>query len=395
MPAYLAGQGFSLLGDEVYYIALVWAATTAGGAAGAALVATAAAVPRALLMLVGGGIADRFGSRAVMVTSDAARMVVIAVTAVLTMGGPDIAVLAVTAVLFGIADAMFMPAAGAMPPRLVEPDRLPALNGMMTFVRRASLMLGAPLGGLLAAGPGPAAAFAFNAATFAVSLVCLLLVRLRPAAPRETGSVRRNIGEGLRTVGSTPVLRNLILMVAVVELGFTGPYNIGLALLAQHRGWGAPGMGFMLTAFGLGAAAGALGAVVVRRWVPAGPLVIVSVLVQAACLGALAVVPALGWALPVSVLVGVTASLSGTTVMTLVQLNSDPARLATVMSVVTLSSYGTVPVANALTGVVAAALAVPYVFVVGALIQLVAVGIGVGSRSVRRVEAQAQRDPVT
>ncbi|WP_268966911.1 MFS transporter [[Actinomadura] parvosata] len=155
----------------------------------------------------GWGIADRFGSRAVMVTSDAARMVVIAVTAVLTMGGPDIAVLAVTAVLFGIADAMFMPAAGAMPPRLVEPDRLAALNGMMTFVRRASLMLGAPLGGLLAAGPGPAAAFAFNSATFAVSLVCLLLVRLRPAARRETGTVRRNIGEGLRTVGSTPVLR--------------------------------------------------------------------------------------------------------------------------------------------------------------------------------------------
>lgn len=389
LRGYLVGQGISLLGDEAYYVALAWAAVRAGGAVGVTVVSVAAAIPRAVLMLVGGAVCDRFGLRRVMLTSDAVRMIVISAAAVLTIAGPRLDVLVVTAVIFGIADAMFMPAAAAMPPRLVTSDRMQHANALITFMQRAALLVGAPLGGLLAAGPGVAAAFGFDAATFAFSLVCLGILPLRPltSARRPDGlrpaGFRGQISDGLRATWNSPVIRGLIFCLVITELAFTGPFNTGLTLLAHYRGWGAQGIGYMLAAFGLGAAAGALGAIAVRRRTRAGHLIIGAIAVQALMIGLLAMVHELPLALVVAAVAGVASSLAGTTIITLVQLRAEPAQLGRVMSVVSLSSYGTVPIANAMTGTIAAIASVPPAFLVGAALEGIAAIVGMASRAVR------------
>jgi MFS family permease len=387
LPLYLTGQGMSLFGDEAYYVALAWAAALAGGPGGVVLVSVCAAVPRAALMLVGGAVADRYGIRKVMLASDAVRMLVMALAAILSLGGPRIDVLIATAVMFGIADAVFMPAAGALPPRLVSPERLQRANGLITFVRRMSLLVGAPVGGLLADGPGVAAAFAVNAVTFGISLVFLALIRLRPSAESETSdsaTLRRSIGDGLRGVWRNATLRGTLAVSFVAELGFTGPYNVGMVLLAQERGWGAAGVGYMFTAFGIGAAAAALGMAAVRRLFPAGWVIILGLVGQAAGLLAIALIPALPAALAISLLVGICSSATGTTLITLVQRRAEPSQLGRVMSVVSLTGYSTVPVANALTGAVAAAASAAGAFAAGGGIVGVAAVAAVLTRPVRR-----------
>ncbi len=390
LTCYLTGQGASLLGDAAYYVALAWAAALAGGAVGVALVTSIAAVPRAILMLPGGVIADRLGLRRVMIGSDAVRMVIVAVAALLVLGGLRLWVLAGTALIFGIADALFMPSAAALPPRLVPAEDLQRANGLITFVRRTSLLAGAPLGGFLVVKLGPAAAFLFEAGTFAISVCCLSILPLRPlpAGPGHADDQRRmtllrGLADGPRAVWTSPLLRALVLVSTLTELGFTGPYNAGLPLLAQHRGWGAGGMGLLLSAFGLGAALGALAATVVRRRVRPGYLIIAGGAAQGAALAALAFVPKLPAALALSLVIGVCASLYGTTVNTLIQVNTDPASLVRVMSVVNLSSYGAVPVANAVTGITAALASVPGAYLVGAVIEGSAAVAGLLSRSLR------------
>ncbi len=49
-----------------------------------------------------------------------------------------------------------------------------------------------------------------------------------------------------------------MLAIALGDLGFVGPLNVGLTLLADERGWGASGMGWVLSGFGVGAGAAAL-----------------------------------------------------------------------------------------------------------------------------------------
>jgi MFS family permease len=408
LPCYLIGQGVSLLGDEAYYVALAWAATLAGGAAGVALVTSIAAVPRAVLMLPGGAIADRLGLRRVMIGSDAVRMVIVAVAGLLALGGVKLWVLAGTALAFGTADAFFMPSAAALPPRLVSASELQRANGLITFVRRAALLIGAPLGGFLVVRLGAGAAFLFEAGTFAVSVCCLSILPLRPL-PTGTGhasgrpgqrTLVRGFVEGPRAVWRSPLLRTLVLVSTLTELGFTGPYNAGLPLLARHRGWGAGGMGLLLSAFGLGAALGALAATVVRRRIRPGHLIIAGGAIQGAALAALALVPGLPTALALSLVIGVCASLYGTTVNTLIQFDADPSSLVRVMSVVNLSSYGVTPVANAVTGTTAALVSVPGAYLVGAVLEGTAAAAGLLSRPLRtaalptlsRADRHVQRD---
>jgi hypothetical protein len=45
-----------------------------------------------------------------------------------------------------------------------------------------------------------------------------------------------------------------MIVLAIGDLGFTGPLNIGLTLLAGERDWGAAGLGWIVSGFGTGAA---------------------------------------------------------------------------------------------------------------------------------------------
>lgn len=113
---WLGAYTSSAIGDNVYYIALSWAAVQAGTPAQAGLVSAASAVPRALLMLGGGVVADRFGPRRVVVGSGAVRCALVLTAAGLLLAtSPGLWALGAVAVLFGVVDAVFLPAAGALP----------------------------------------------------------------------------------------------------------------------------------------------------------------------------------------------------------------------------------------------------------------------------------------
>ncbi|GHD84113.1 hypothetical protein GCM10010508_02890 [Streptomyces naganishii JCM 4654] len=89
-----------MTGDNVYYLALSWAAVRAGSPAQAGIVPAVSAAPRALLMPAGGVVADRFGPRRVVIGSDAVRCAaVLAVAALLYGTGPRLWPLALLALL--------------------------------------------------------------------------------------------------------------------------------------------------------------------------------------------------------------------------------------------------------------------------------------------------------
>lgn len=112
---WLAGFAISLIGDQVYFIALGWAAVQTTGPGGAGLILAAGSVPRLVLLLLGGAFVDRWGARRLMLGSDVLRGTVMAAAAVLTAAtSPSLIVLVSVAVVFGMVDAMFLPAVGAL-----------------------------------------------------------------------------------------------------------------------------------------------------------------------------------------------------------------------------------------------------------------------------------------
>ncbi|MFB7374544.1 MFS transporter [Streptomyces sp. NPDC056222] len=387
---WLGAYTASTLGDSVYHLALSWSAVRGGTPAEAGLVMAVSAVPRALLMLGGGVIADRFGPRRVVVLSDTVRMlVVLGVAALLLLTSPALWVLAAVALVFGTVDALFLPAVGALPPRIAPRDQLARVQGMRGLAYRAGLVLGAPLGGLAVALGGSAAAFGAAGLLFAFSLPLLLKLRIAPLPgdePSRDGTALRDLADGLRYIRRHRVLGPLMIVIALSDLGFVGPLNVGLALLADQRGWGAAGIGWVLAGFGTGAAAASLLLTVRGRIPRAGAVMAWTVTLGACSIAALAYVPQLPVAVAVSVSVGLLAGLSGALCGALAQTECEPAYLGRVTAVSSLFSLGIAPLSYPLTGAAVGLWGLVPVYTASAAVCVLGGVYALSVRALRRAE---------
>ncbi|MFF4626171.1 MFS transporter [Streptomyces griseorubiginosus] len=401
---WLAAYTASMTGDSVYYIALSWAAVQSGTPAQAGVVMSVSALPRALLMLGGGVIADRFGPRRVVIGSDAVRCAaVLAVAALLYLAEPGLWALALLALVFGTVDAVFMPAVGALPARVTTRGQLTRVQGMRGLGIRFASVVGGPLGGLAVAVGGAATAFAFAGLLIAISVPLLVSVRIRevdrhaaaPSACGETpargavGSAWSDLRIGLRYIRRHRVLAPLMLAVALGDLGFVGPLNVGLTLLADERGWGSAGMGWVLGGFGAGAGLASL-VLAVRGRVPhAGLVMAYTCLGGAVAIGALAFVPGVVAAAGVALLIGLLAGLSGALCGALLQTQADPAYLGRVTAVASLVSLGFAPLSMPLSAAAIGAWGTGPVFVTSAAVCGLGGLVALCARNLRRAELPA------
>ncbi|MEH0443367.1 MFS transporter [Streptomyces sp. B21-102] len=391
MLRWLTAYTASMVGDSVYYIALSWAAVQAGTPAQAGLVMTASAVPRALLMLGGGVIADRLGPRRVVIGSDAVRCAaVLAVAALLYATTPGLWPLALLALVFGAVDAVFMPAVGALPARVTSRGQLARVQGMRGLAIRFASVVGGPLGGLGVAVGGAAAAFALAGLLIAVSVPLLCSVRIRelPADDKAAagGTARSDLLAGLRYVRRHRVLAPLLLAIALGDLGFVGPLNVGLTLLADERGWGAAGMGWVLSGFGVGAGAASLLLTLRGRLPRAGRLAGASLLAGSVAIGGLAFAPTLVSAVGTALLIGLLAGLSGAVCGALLQTQADPAYLGRVTAVSGLVSVGLTPLSMPVSAAAVGAWGTGPVFVVSAAVCALGGVVALSVRTLRRAE---------
>ncbi|MFD9602776.1 MFS transporter [Streptomyces sp. NPDC059970] len=388
---WLGAYTASMIGDSVYYMALAWAAARTGSATQTGLVLAVGSIPRALLMLGGGVLADRIGPRRVVIGSDAARcLVVLGLAGALLLTSPAVWMLIAVALVFGVVDALFLPAVGALPPRITAAGQLARVQGLRGLAARTANVVGAPLGGVAVAVGGPRLAFAAAGVLFAVSLPLLLSLRISPLPAREaaepSGTAWHDLADGLRHIRRHPVLGPLMLAVALSELGFAGPLNLGLILLVRERGWGASGMGWIVAAFGIGAGASAL-LLAVRGRVPrAGLAMCLTMLAGAAAIGVLAYAPSVGLAAAVAVCIGLFGGLGGALCGALIQTAADPAYLGRVTSVSTLFTHAVAPLSYPVTGAAVAAWGTGPVFVTSAAVCAAGATAGLAFTRLRRAE---------
>ena len=399
----LGGATLSALGDQVWYVALSYAAVRAGSPAAAGVVLSVSAIPRLLLVLFGGVIVDRFDARKLMIGSDSLRAVVcLGAALVATATSPGLGLLAGVAVVFGVVDALFMPASVALRPRLLEPHQYSGGAVLWTLSGRLALTVGAPLGGVVAASAGLGAALVVDAVSFVASLVSLVGLRVREeagagagpetpvtaAAARTTARkepFRRSFVAGLGYLRRHAVLGPFVVWLALTNIGMVGPLNIGAALLSTRRGWGAPGIGLLLTGFGIGAAVGAvvMGKVRVRGglgvWLAgAGAL-------QGVAGAAMALVPTLGAAVAAAAAVGVLSSAMGVPATVVMQAECDDAFRGRVGSVTTLITLGIVPLTMGLMGLMVGAFGLSAAFGISGAVEVLGLLclLSRGFRSVR------------
>lgn len=259
--ALFAAQSVSVVGDQFARVALsVLVFDRTGSPAWTALTYGLTFLPD----LVGGpllsGLADRHPRRGLMVTTDFARAVLVALMAV---PGLDLWLVCVLLVAVQLIGAPASAARGALLPAVLGEDAYPAGQALMQTVTQAAQVIGFAGGGALVAAIGTSGVLLADAGTFLLSAALVLwLVRPRPVpAGAADGPVVRRTWWSDLTAGADLVWSDLRLRSLVLFACVSGFYIVGEALAVPYAdalGGGAITVGFMFAAYAAGAAGGML-----------------------------------------------------------------------------------------------------------------------------------------
>jgi MFS family permease len=275
----LAAVG-STLGSWAYSVAVsVYAYQHGGGAKGVGLVWLIRVLPAGLLSPLGGIVADRFPRERVMLVSSLVRVVLISVAAACVWAGTSTAVVYALAGLVGVAKVPFGPAESAIEPALAEtPTELTAANVVGSTIDSAGFFIGPAIAGIILGFASVPAVFTITAAMMLWSAV--LIARIRepqaqtPPTPEPAAAQvdkPRFLPQaivGFKTLALDPRLRLLVglLVAQTVISGALQVLTVSVAL--SLLGIGVSGVGYLNTAFGIGALVGAVvaaGMVGIRR----------------------------------------------------------------------------------------------------------------------------------
>lgn len=406
------GEFISLVGDQLFVVALPWLILelTGNGLAIGTVLAVSTA-PRTVFILLGGGLIDRFSPRTVMLYSNIGRMLLVIILAILTaVGAIHLWILYAIGLLLGFGFALYLPAQSAMIPRLVRGDRLQTGNAIIQGTAQMALFLGPVLAGVLIAFVGDGAdtvsstagiavVFGLNAVSFAASAVTLLMIKLSDAHhPRGDKAVRgvlRSVGEGLADVWRDKTLRLYFVLIGIVNLALLGPISVGIPVLAATRlAGGALAYGAVLSGLGAGALAGVVAGGALRR--PPGRLFAAAMLGSTMVLGIglalLGAVSSTAAAIAAAFLIGLAEGYLTVEFITWLQLRSSGDELGRMISILLFVSVGMAPISNLIAGSLIGTQATWFMVGAGCLIVLVAT-VAAFSSSVWRLSEGGVKSP--
>lgn len=265
--ALLGVSAVSTTGNVLTFVAVPWfVLQTTGSAAKTGLAGGAMALAAVVSGLLGGPLVDRFGFKRSSIAADVGSAVPVALIPLLHHG-PGLSFWQLVALVFlgSLVDSPGVTARESLIPDLARVAGTPVerANAAYQATQRASMLLGAPLAGVLTAFFGAsnvllldAATFAGSAAVIALAVPARLGTRERPVvAPRPGYLV--DLAEGLRFIRRDRTIRALVIAAVIANL-LLDPVSTVISPVLSDQVYGSvAGLGVMLAGFGGGAVAGA------------------------------------------------------------------------------------------------------------------------------------------
>ncbi len=248
------GQAVSFLGSMVTYVAVPYQVyVLTGSTLAVGLLGAAELGPMLALALLGGALADAHDRRRMVLVAETGLSICCALLAANAgLARPSVGAIFVLAALMAGLGGLHRPALEAMTPRLLGPDLMSAAAALHSFRGNLGMIAGPAIGGLLIASGGMTATYAFDLATFVVSLVALSFVGDVPPPDGAGRPGLAAIREGLRYAASRPLLLGTYL-VDMNAMVFGMPMALFPAMAAWHGGsrvvglfYSAPAVGALL-----------------------------------------------------------------------------------------------------------------------------------------------------
>lgn len=365
----------SNLADGIFKLALPLLATRLTDSPGlVAGVAFAVRLPWLLFALFAGVLADRFDRRRMMLNANGVRVVVLVIlAAAIAFDAISLLTLYAVAMVLGVAETLADTASSSILPSLVETKDLERANARLVGVTTISNeFIGPPLGGALAA-ISLTFAFATSSALYLAAAVGILLISgsYQPSTISKQPMLT-DIMDGLRFIWKDQLLRALVIIVAVMNLGWSAWASVMVLYVVEPGPGGLSefGYGVMLTSIGVGGLIGTFLAVpfvekLGRRWAIGADIIGTFIMLGVPAITANA------WAIGAAAVIGGVGGAMWSIVVSSIRQQVVPDELlGRTSGVFRLFGYGALPLGAALAGVVAEVASMPAVFAVCALLNL-------------------------
>jgi MFS family permease len=303
----------------------------------------------------GGLIADRHEKRRILYfTQSSAGLFALLLGILVSLHHVNVVSVYVIAFGLGIVNLFDVPARQAFVQEMVGRDLIANAVSLNSVLMNAGRLIGPGIAAGFIAVVGTAACFYANAGSFVAVLVALALMKGAEFLPMRT--VEREKGQlrhGLKYAFTTPVLRNVIIAVAIVGT-FAYNFTVTLPLLARitFHETSAAHYGILMGAMGLGAIIGGL--IVARHSRPTPRMLAFWMLGFGLFMTLLAFAPTVTLAEIAMIPIGAFSIALIATANSLLQLNSIEQMRGRVMSLYSIAFLGTTPIGAPLVGFVVA-----------------------------------------
>lgn len=263
LAALLLANAVSLVGTVLTSIAVPWfVLQTTGSATQTGVTAFFTALPTVLSSFFGGTLVDRLGFRRMSIVADLTSGAAVAAIPLLyhTIGLAFWQLLALV-FLRGLCNAPGDTARGALVPDVTDLARLPLERVTTVFegIQRGSVLLGAPLAGVLIGLLAPSTVLWGDAASFLVSAALVTTLVPAPAARPVDDTPRRylaDMAEGLRYIRRDRLVRAIVGTVMVTNLLDAALGSVVIPVYVKRVFGSALDLGLIDAAFGAGAVVG-------------------------------------------------------------------------------------------------------------------------------------------
>lgn len=408
----LVGWAGSLSGDGLRVIALPLLAASVDQSAGAvAAVAVAATLPWLLVAIPAGALVDRLDPAKVMATAHVARAVAtVALTALIVTGSVSIPLLALLGFVITSAETFADGSAQSLVVRLVPSGQLERANARFVTVETIALDMAGPLAAGVLFLLAPWLPFAVSALCFLLAAATVATIRVpvanddgraRPGPePSEDGSAPGTeafhgtdgvnvtavvaatgelaaqdtsqtatqgalfqIKQGLRRLVSDPVLRVLVLTVAIMVIANAATDAVLVLYGTQTLSMSEATYPLLLVAYSVGTLIAAALVGHSKSRLRGGPTMMVALFGISATMLALGLFPYVGVALTAYAVMGLAGGTWNVLSATRRQRRTPHTMIARVSSAFRVVAWGVIPVGAALGGVVGEHWGIPAVYV--------------------------------
>jgi MFS family permease len=375
---FFAGQSLSLVGTWITRIATSWLIyRLTGSALLLGIVGFCGQIPTLFLAPVAGVFVDRWDRHRVLVVTQVLSMLQSLALAVLALANIiTVAEVLALQVFQGVINAFDTPARQAFVVSMIE-DRgdLPNAIALNSSMVNASRILGPSIGGVLIAAVGEGWCFLVDAISYLAVLASLLAMRV-VREERRSGEFEliEELTAGFRYVtGFAPIRTVLVLLAIVSTMGM--PYAVLMPAVAAKLLHGGPHtLGWLMTASGVGALAGAFFLAARPSVLGLGRVIAMASATFGAGLVALGLSRALWLSLLIMPVIGAGFMVSLAASNTIIQTLTEEHLRGRVMAFYTMAFLGTAPVGSLLAGVLADRIGEPATIAAGGAVCLIGAG---------------------